>query len=404
MSAPWRRSPPTAPSSDNGVSQVSEAPLSRSGLPIARKPARPLLSGALIVKNEERFLDDCLSSIRPIVDEIVVVDTGSTDRSREIARSHGARLIDFPWAGDFAAARNAGLAAAHGRWILYIDADERLAPVDRATVEGLLAAPDLVSARLWLRPRSGFTRYREYRLFLNDPRIRFQGIVHEKVTPDIDRAVEERGLRVVNVDLRLEHVGYDGPQDHKHLRNLPLLQAELALRPQNAYNWHHLGRVFDGLGDRAAALDSWRRSLAVARSHNKRSWDWVIYVELIQAEETDPAEARRLHAEASALFPGNPLLRFWGAKLDSQAGDQDSAIATFQALAAIDAETFFDPLTAFDQRLFGEFSYAALGACYFKLGRYVESAAWYAKAAAVAPDSPEYRIKQQLAAAKAGSV
>jgi tetratricopeptide (TPR) repeat protein len=372
-------------------------------LPIARQPDRPLLSAALIVKNEERFLGDCLSSIAPVVDEIVIVDTGSTDRSRDIALSYGARVIDYPWTGDFAAARNVGLEAARGRWILYIDADERLGPVDRATVERLLAPPDLVSARPWFRPKSGFTRYREYRLFINDPAIRFQGIIHEKVTPEIDRAVEERGLRVIDVDLRLEHVGYDGPQDHKHRRNLPLLQAELALRPHNAYNWHHLGRVFDALGDREAALDAWRRSLAVARGHRRREWDWVVYVELIQAEETDRAEARCLHAEASAVFSGNHLLRFWGAKLDSQAGDQTSANATFEALAAMDPEAVFDPLTAFDQRLFGEFSYAALGACYFKLRRYAESAAWYAKAEAAAPESGEYRIKQRLAAAKAGS-
>jgi glycosyltransferase involved in cell wall biosynthesis len=356
----------------------------------------------LIVKNEERFLAECLSSIASVVDEIVIVDTGSTDRSREIAGAHGARLIDFPWAGDFSAARNAALDAARGRWILYIDADERLAPVERATMEKLLAPPNLVAARLWFRPKSGFTRHREYRLFLNDPDIRFQGIIHEKVTPDIERAVAERGLRVAEVDLCLEHVGYDGPQDHKHRRNLPLLQAELALRPDNAYNWHHLGRVFDGLGNRQAALDAWRRSLEVARNHKtKRLWDWAVYVELIQAKETDRAEARRLHEEATALFPDNPLLRFWGAMLDSQAGDQASAIATFHELASIDAEGYSDPLTAVDQRLFGEYSYAALGACYFKLGRYAESALWYAKAAAEAPESLEYRIKERLAAAKA---
>jgi tetratricopeptide (TPR) repeat protein len=363
---------------------------------------RPFLTAALIVKNEERVLGDCLASLSGIVDEIVIVDTGSTDGSRDIAKAHGARVIDQPWTGDFAAARNLGLEATRGRWILYIDADERLAPVDRSTVAALLEAPDLVGARLWLRPKSGFTLYREYRLFLNDPRIRFRGIIHEKVAPDICRLAKEEGGRIAEVDLRLEHVGYDGPQDHKHRRNLPLLQAELALRPDNAYNWHHLGRVFDGLGDRPAALDAWRRSLEVVRRCGvERASDWVAYVDLIRADEIDPGEARKLHGQATALFPDNPLLQFCGALLDSRAGDQASAIAVFHRLAAIDAETFSDPLTAFDKRLFGEHAWAALGACYFKLGRYAESAGWFAKAAAADPASLEYRVKAQLAAGKA---
>jgi tetratricopeptide (TPR) repeat protein len=375
-------------------------------LPIAPQPDRPFLSASLIVKNEERVLGDCLSSIAPVVDEIVVVDTGSTDRSRAIAKSHGAHLIDFPWVGDFSAARNTGLEAARGRWILYIDADERLQPVSREKVQRLLAADDLVGARLLLRPKSGFTLYREYRLFLNDPEIRFQGIIHEKVALDIDRLAKTRGMRIADVDLYLEHVGYDGPQDHKHRRNLPMLQAELAQRPDNAYNWHHLGRVLDGLGDRPGALTAWRRALSVARKEKARQpWKAAIYVELIQAGETGPAEARELLDEAQEIFPGNPgnpLLRFWDATLKSRAGDTAAALAIFHALTEIDAESLVDNRSAFDKRLFGEHSFAALGACYFKLGRYGESAAWYARAAAADPDSTEYRIKQKLAAAKAG--
>jgi glycosyltransferase involved in cell wall biosynthesis len=375
------------------------------GSSIVPQPALPFLTASLIVKNEERVLGDCLASIAPVVDEIVIVDTGSTDRSREIAKSHGARIIDFPWTGEFAAARNAGLDASRGRWILYIDADERLAPTTREQVRSMLAADDLVAARLWLRPVTGFTIYREYRLFLNHPEIRFQGIIHEKVTPDIRRLAETRGLRVALVDLFLDHVGYDGPQEHKHRRNLPLLLAELARDSENAYNWHHLGRVHEGLGDRAAALKAWQRALEVMRRRSSpMAWDFMIYVELIRAPETDRTEARRLLDEAGSLFPGNPLLRYWGGILDNDAGNVAAALEAFHDLARVDADAFRHDLTALDKRLFGEFSYAALGACYFRLGRFADSRDWYARAAACDPKSVEYRAKAQLAAAKAGQL
>ena len=82
----------------------------------------------LIVRDEERFLPGCLASVAGAVGQIVVVDTGSRDRTREIAAAAGAALVDHPWAEDFAAARNAALPYVTGQWILVLDADERLAP------------------------------------------------------------------------------------------------------------------------------------------------------------------------------------------------------------------------------------------------------------------------------------
>ena len=96
----------------------------------------PLLSATLIVRDEERNLRDCLGSIDGVVDEVVVVDTGSTDGSVEIARELGARVDLPPWRGDFSEARNVALEEARGEWILYLDADERLRPVDRDASPG----------------------------------------------------------------------------------------------------------------------------------------------------------------------------------------------------------------------------------------------------------------------------
>jgi glycosyltransferase involved in cell wall biosynthesis len=88
--------------------------------------SRPTISAALIVRNEERYLEGCLASLAGQVDQIVVVDTGSTDNSTRIADDFSVKLLHWPWTGDFCAARNCALDAASGDWILYIDADVRL--------------------------------------------------------------------------------------------------------------------------------------------------------------------------------------------------------------------------------------------------------------------------------------
>ena len=91
----------------------------------------------MIVKNEEDCLDRCLDSVHGLVDEIIVVDTGSTDRTVEIAQAHGARVEHFVWCDDFAAARNYSLSFAEGDWILILDADESLNPADHEAIREL---------------------------------------------------------------------------------------------------------------------------------------------------------------------------------------------------------------------------------------------------------------------------
>ena len=86
----------------------------------------PKVSLCMIVKNEEKNLPDCLASIRDAVDEIVIIDTGSTDGTRQIAASFGARVFDLPWSDSFADARNASIEHARGEWIFWMDADDRI--------------------------------------------------------------------------------------------------------------------------------------------------------------------------------------------------------------------------------------------------------------------------------------
>src|SRR4051794_22095210 len=97
------------------------------------------ISLCLIVKDEEATLPLCLASAADLVQEIVVVDTGFADRTRDVAARHGARVVDFPWADDFAAARNASLEQATGDWIFWLDADEHLDEPNRNRLRQLFA-------------------------------------------------------------------------------------------------------------------------------------------------------------------------------------------------------------------------------------------------------------------------
>ncbi len=356
------------------------------------------LSAALIVRDEEAVLADCLRSIRDVVDEIVIVDTGSTDRSKQIALEFGARLFERPWADDFSAPRNEALSRSRGRFALYIDADERLAPVSRSAVEALLGDDSVVCYTVLFQPQRGYTPYREYRIFLNDPRIRFRGAIHETMLPGIQAVAAADGLTIASSPLAIEHVGYDGDQQRKHRRNLPLLRARLAENPQHVFSWHHLGRTLAALGDEDGAAAAWRRGIDAVRARQEPTpADCLLYGSLLRQELDRGAVTPGLLEEALARFPGNHLLAWLhGRRLVAEARYEE-AIAVFETLAAIDGTTFVDDSVAYDTRIFGAWPLDALGLCCFRLGRFAESARYYARAEAVAPDVAEYGVKRRLA-------
>src|SRR5204863_5400745 len=103
---------------------AAETALPTTAASSAEPDALPRLSLCMIVKNEERFLRNCLESVKDIVDEMVIVDTGSTDSTLDIAREYGAKVIPHVWKDDFSEARNVSLDHATGDWALWLDADE----------------------------------------------------------------------------------------------------------------------------------------------------------------------------------------------------------------------------------------------------------------------------------------
>ncbi len=353
-----------------------------------------LLSAALIVRNEEPFLDTCLRSLAGLVDEIVVVDTGSTDRSVEIARAHGAHVHQVAWTDDFSAARNRALDAARGAWILYIDADERARAVSPEALRAQLVEPAYLGYRVLLHPRPGHTAYRELRLFRRDPRIRFRGIIHESMWPDVEAVRAADGGRIGESVLVLDHVGYEGDQDHKHARNLPLLERALAADPSRIFSWCHLARIHEERGDEPAARAAWDRALAAARAAHPRHPDGCLaFAAAIRRGLDRGADVSALLDEASARYPTNLALVWFRGRALLAAGRPAEAIPCFERLLAAGASGAFDPSWSYDERMLGVFAHAALATAHWRLARYEDSRRHWEAAARADPTNLEYRVK-----------
>ncbi len=162
----------------------------------ARSEGRPKISLCLIVKNEEENLPACLASVEGLADEVVVVDTGSTDRTRELAARAGARMVSFTWVDDFAAARNEGLRHATGDWVFWLDADDRLDDAGRGKLrtlfDGLADEPGNVAYVMKCLcaadPAEGSATVVDHiRLFRNHPEARWRYRVHEQILPALRR-------------------------------------------------------------------------------------------------------------------------------------------------------------------------------------------------------------------------
>jgi glycosyltransferase involved in cell wall biosynthesis len=179
------------------------------------------------VKDEGQHLARCLLSAKPVVDEMIIVDTGSTDRTKDIARAYGAKVFDFPWTNDFSIARNQSLSTASGDWILILDADEMISSLDYAALEKIVkkkpARPvsyamvtrnytNEVAAEGWTandrrygreEAGTGWFPSTKVRLFLNDKRIRFENPVHEFV----EASLEKTGIEIKAFDMPVHHYG-----------------------------------------------------------------------------------------------------------------------------------------------------------------------------------------------------
>ncbi|NQU06962.1 MAG: tetratricopeptide repeat protein, partial [Candidatus Abyssubacteria bacterium] len=205
------------------------------------------LSLNMIVKDEEENLREGLAAIAHLFDEIVIVDTGSSDRTAEIAEELGARVVHHQWNDSFADARNAALGNSRGTWIFWLDADDRIEPRAVQTLRKFIArgipCGALFPIESAIADNGSVVQNYTLRLFPNNPGIEWKGAVHEQIAGSLRSA----GIELVNCpDFTIRHVGYEdeGESWEKNLRNLKLLAKELAARPEDPYVLFALAQAF----------------------------------------------------------------------------------------------------------------------------------------------------------------
>lgn len=361
------------------------------------------VSACMIVKNEAALLEGCLVSLDGHVDEIVLVDTGSTDDTVAIAKDHGCRVLHQAWQNDFSRARNLALENAQSDWILYIDADERLSCPPERTLGSLIPGQFHVAARIRFRPRSDMTAYSEMRLFRCDPRIRFVGSMHETMVPAVDEVCAADGLHTADLfDISIDHLGYDGDQSHKHERNLPLLTAAIQQNPSRVYLRYHLGVTLAEIGKTDQASQSLVIAMRLAakpgRSQQARVEGSMCAQVLgsLQLAAGDVDAALGTVERGLALYLDNLALHWIRARCHVAAGQTQRAFTAIGPVLAHVGTDFFDPCLAYEKSLFAEDTYALMGAAHFRAGDFDEAAGCYARALEYAPGSIEYRTKKAL--------
>jgi len=236
----------------------------------------PTISLAMIVKNEEEWLPKCLDSVKDIVDEIIIVDTGSTDKTKEVAEKYGAKIYDFTWVDDFSAARNFSFSKATKDWILWLDADDRLDGAEK--LKDVLTKLDAQFTSLLMQYFYGFDEFgnctalhMKNRIVKNDGNFLWQGRIHEDLIPKMTTSVTS------TVDVAVYHRADAHRVRSSSERNLRIARSEYEQKPLDPRVVFNVANACVGNGLHEEAIKYYLEYLS------KSGWDEEKYVAITRA-------------------------------------------------------------------------------------------------------------------------
>ena len=304
----------------------------------------------MIVRDEERVLGACLESVSPWVDEIIVVDTGSTDRTVEIAQKAGAKVFDFPWRDDFSAARNESIRHATGDWIFWMDADDTIPPESGQKLHDLVRLAEhrvtgfIMQVHIPPAPGdNGFTVVDHVKLFRNRPELRFEGRIHEQILESINRV----GGMVQRTPLCVVHSGYDHSpegQRKKRARDLKLLELDLKDRPGHPFVLFNIGMTAFYMKELDKAQAALEECLAVSKPHESTVRKVYAMLAGCHEQKGDHAGARARLEAGLSLYPRDPELLFRAGNVYRELGDLAKAEQSYFKLLNEREEGHIDSL------------------------------------------------------------
>jgi glycosyltransferase involved in cell wall biosynthesis len=380
------------------VDEVAEA-RSRPIGPCRAEEVRPVTSRrrrrvslTMIVRNEEANLAACLESAAGLFDEMVVVDTGSTDRTVAIARQFGADVSAFAWVDDFAAARNTSLARATGDYAFWLDADDRIESAERERLGKLFDDLDATDAAYLMRcvcdsaaGGVGGAVVDHIRLFPLRDEIRWSNRVHEQILPALVRAT----IEIRRTDLTLRHVGYSDPDLRrcKLDRDRKLLLADLADRPGDPFVLFNLGWNLMERKDPEGALRYLRASLAASAPSD--SIHRKLYALVAQAHQKlgETGAALAACAEGLVLAPGDPELLFRQGIVRRITGDRTGAKACWMEI--LEQPDPRRPFSSAAPGITGHLTRRNLAALAEEDGQFAEACGLWEQVLAECPGDPE---------------
>lgn len=229
------------------------------------------ISVCIIAKNEEKYIEHCLQALRRYPWEIIVVDTGSTDATKQIAVRYADKVEDFIWIDDFSAARNFAASLASNNWILVLDCDEYLTQLDehalRICMQQHLRHVGMMGLNNVYTQPDGEVRYKQEEVprFYNRNFYEYRFRIHEQITPRNQVNLEEVCLNTYKLPVTVEHHGYDiSPEEmeRKQARNLTLLQSALGETPFDDYLYFQMGQSYYILKKYDEAVEAYTQCFA----------------------------------------------------------------------------------------------------------------------------------------------
>lgn len=316
---------------------------------------RPRLSLCMIVRNNEETIRPCLESIRRWVDEMIILDTGSTDATPQICEELGAQVYHWAWRDDFSAARNESLRYATGDWIFWMDSDDTI-PEDcgrqlRALADGNHSDQILGYVMQVHCPGPTDTDGHDVtvvdhvKLFRNRPDLRFEHRIHEQILPAIRRASGE----VAFTDIHVVHSGADHSavgRQRKLDRDFKLLQLDLQERPDHPFVLFNLGMTYADAQQYDEAVHYLMRCLQVStpqESHVRKAYALLVSA-LYQQARFD--EAFRRCQEGRGIYPDDKELLFRQAMLEHQRGHFSEAANAYHGVLSVPSERHFTSVDA----------------------------------------------------------